>query len=137
VISMFDDAPNPTQVQFLEPSESTGDSRLPLVLIHDGGGTTFNYFILGSLYRDVWAIHDPLFQDGTLWEGGIDAMARHYIDLMRKEGIEGPILLGGKCSEFIFRWLSRKDKRNLLKEAEVGTNTLVVSRLVIWWLRGA
>lgn len=64
IMKMFLDAPNPTQVQFKPPSK-TANSPPPLVLIHDGGGITFSYFILGSLHRDVRAIHNPQHGDGT------------------------------------------------------------------------
>lgn len=91
---MFVDGPNPTQVQFTPPHKRVNPPP-PLVLIHDGGGTTFSYFILGDLHREVWAIHDPRHWNSTPWEGGIDEMAHHYIDLMQAEGISGTILLGG------------------------------------------
>jgi hypothetical protein len=84
---------NPHQVQFLSHTEQR--RRTPLVLIHDGGGTTFSYFILGNLHRDVWAIHNPKFFTAELWEGGMDEMARHYISLLQKAGISGTIFLGG------------------------------------------
>lgn len=51
--------------------------------------------MLGSLHRDVWAVHNPRFWSGEPWEGGVDEMARHYIDLVRAAGIQGTILLGG------------------------------------------
>lgn len=85
---------NPLRVQ----SAPAGQFRksTPLVLIHDGGGTTFGYFCLGSLYRDVWAVHNPHFFTAQPWEGGMDEMARHYIDLIEAAGITGQILLGGR-----------------------------------------
>ncbi|KAH6613208.1 Alpha/Beta hydrolase protein [Boeremia exigua] len=67
----------------------------PLVLIHDSSGTTFSYFRLGSLNRDVWAIHDPHFDEGTPWKGGFGEIAEHYIKLIETAGIRGSILLGG------------------------------------------
>lgn len=94
---MFPGGPNPNQVQFVPPTKSL-NPPLPLVLIHDGGGTTFSYFLLGSLDRDVWAIHNPKFFEGEAWEGGMDEMAAKYIDLLVDEGITGPIMLGGKLA---------------------------------------
>lgn len=85
---------NPLQVQYL-PRNRQARSTTPLVLIHDGGGTTFGYFMLGALNRDVWAIHNPNFFTTEPWEGGMDEMARHYIGLLVKAGISGTILLGG------------------------------------------
>ncbi|KAH7042809.1 Alpha/Beta hydrolase protein [Macrophomina phaseolina] len=84
---------NPAQVQFAPRFQQKPST--PLVLIHDGGGTTFSYFTLGSLRRSVWAIHNPNFFTAEQWEGGMDEMARHYIGLMYDAGISGTILLGG------------------------------------------
>lgn len=89
---MWPGGPNPTRLQNATP----GNANLPLVLIHDGGGTTFAYFFLGDLKRDVWAIHDPNYWEGKPWAGGMDEMAKHYIILMRNAGIRGKILLGGE-----------------------------------------
>ena len=91
---MILDAPNPTQVQFT-PSSKRANPPLPLVLIHDGGGTTFSYFMLGNLRREVWAIHNPRHWTAEPWQGGISEMAAEYIDLIHAAGIRGPILLGG------------------------------------------
>ncbi|KAK8040746.1 secondary metabolism biosynthetic enzyme [Apiospora phragmitis] len=85
---------NPVKVQS-QALKGSHPARTPLVLIHDGGGTTFGYWLLGHLQRDVWALHNPHFWSGQPWEGGIDAMARHYIGLIFDAGIRGPILLGG------------------------------------------
>lgn len=92
---MYPGAPNPTQVQFMPPAKAA-NPPLPLVLIHDSGGTTFSYFLLGSLSRDVWAIHNPKYFDGLRWEGGMDEMARKYLEYIGSEGLSGPIILGGK-----------------------------------------
>ncbi|PNY24615.1 Uncharacterized protein TCAP_05446 [Tolypocladium capitatum] len=89
---MFPDSPNPTRVQDVPPG---ADPPMPLILIHDAGGTTFSYFLLGSLHRDVWAIHNPKYLDAEPWEGGMDEMARHYVDLIVEAGISGTVLLGG------------------------------------------
>lgn len=86
---------NPVLVQTAPPRQY-GYLR-PLVLIHDGGGTVFGYFGLGSLGRKVWAIHNPRFATAEPWEGGIEEMADHYIKLMERAGIRGSILLGGMC----------------------------------------
>ncbi|OTA03522.1 lipase/esterase [Trichoderma parareesei] len=91
---MYEDGPNPTKVQ-ITPAYKRANPPPPLVLIHDGGGTTFGYFMLGNLYREVWAIHNPHFFDGGAFEGGIDEMARLYIQYMKDTGIKGNILLGG------------------------------------------
>ncbi|RYP90231.1 hypothetical protein DL770_003652 [Monosporascus sp. CRB-9-2] len=91
---MFPGGPNPVQVQFVQPHHQANPPS-PLVLVHDGGGSIFSYFILGDLNRDVWAIYNPKYFDGEAWEGGMDEMARHYIDLIVSAGIRGDIMLGG------------------------------------------
>ncbi|KAG8410084.1 hypothetical protein J3458_019152 [Metarhizium acridum] len=90
---MFPGGPNPTQVQFVPPGKAH-NSPLPLVLIHDGGGTTFSYFVLGSLARDVWAVHNPNYFEGLPWEGGMDEMAKKYLDFIAGD-LVGPVMLGG------------------------------------------
>lgn len=93
---MYEGGPNPIKVQ-ISPAYKRANPSPPLVLIHDGGGTTFGYFMLGNLYRDVWAIHNPHFFDGGAFEGGLDEMAQLYIGFMNDAGIKGNILLGGTC----------------------------------------
>lgn len=83
---------NPTQIQSAPLNKP---SKTPLVLIHDGGGTVFSYHLLGSLDRDVWAIHNPHFESGEPWAGGMDEMAQHYIQLLKDARISGGIFLGG------------------------------------------
>ncbi|EGS17514.1 uncharacterized protein CTHT_0068440 [Thermochaetoides thermophila DSM 1495] len=51
----------------------------PLVLVHDGGGTTFCYHFLGYLGRPVYGIDNPHYDSGKAWEGGIPEMAREYL----------------------------------------------------------
>lgn len=85
---------NPTQVQWAPDGQYP--HKTPLVLIHDGGGTTFSYHLIGSLDRDVYAIHNPHFHTAEPWAGGMDEMARHYIQLLKNARISGNIYLGGK-----------------------------------------
>lgn len=91
---MFENGPNPAKLQVLPPHKRF-TAPAPLVLFHDGGGTTFSYFILGNLNREVYAIHNPNYFSGQPFKGGMNAMARHYIDLMTKAGISGQVILGG------------------------------------------
>lgn len=81
--------------------------RLPVFLIHDGGGTTFAYHCLDPLHRLVYGIHNPYFYDGGRFAGGLPAMGRLYAkhvretvaqaDLAAPRGPDGRanILLGG------------------------------------------
>jgi len=93
-----DDIPDTISEVQDAPSSRTS---LPLVLIHDGGGTVFNYWTLGPLHRQMFAISDPAFDSGAEWkgwDGGLKQMAELYCNMIRKEIGEGKILLGGKCS---------------------------------------
>lgn len=80
---------NPTQLQL-----ASGDA-IPLFLIHDGGGTIIQYFMLGNLNRNAYGIHDPKFECENNWEGGMVEMAQEYIKLIRAIRGAGPIFLGG------------------------------------------
>ncbi|KAI8635618.1 Alpha/Beta hydrolase protein [Xylariaceae sp. FL1651] len=66
-----------------------------LVLIHDGGGTTINYYFLGDLDRHVWGISNEKLVDVNAWPGGINQMARTYVDLIQSELPRGPLIFGG------------------------------------------
>ncbi len=71
-------------------------SELPsLVLIHDGGGTTVNYYYMGDLERNVWGISNEKLVDDAAWPGGINQMARTYVDLILPELPRGPLIFGG------------------------------------------
>lgn len=76
-------------------AQGTSPSAVPLVLIHDGGGTVSSYRALGPLDCDIYAISDPKFEDGLSWEGGISEMARTYLGLIRETIPSREILLGG------------------------------------------
>ncbi|KAF2462702.1 alpha/beta-hydrolase [Lindgomyces ingoldianus] len=80
---------NPIQLQ------NAPGNAAPLFLIHDGGGTIFNYFMLGDLGRSVYGIHDPKFESDDGWAGGIAEMAQEYITFIRTVRKKGPIVLGG------------------------------------------
>lgn len=82
---------NPMLIQPAPP----GFRRPPLVLIHDGGGSVFNYFLLKSLGRAVYGIYNPRTGDGEQWPGGITEMAREYCQMILRAVPEGEILIGG------------------------------------------
>lgn len=87
-------ARNPSLIQHAAAWESS----VPLILIHDGGGSTFSYYLLPSLQRTVYAIHNPRLFSGRPWAGGIPAMARAYLDLIRMALPSGKVFLGGKSN---------------------------------------
>lgn len=80
---MFDTNPTLIQPPALPLPANSRTSRTPLFLIHDGGGTTFDYFFLGDLRRTTYGIHNPNFSTGVPWDGGIPQLASLYIVFIR------------------------------------------------------
>ncbi len=77
-----------------------GKPLAPLVLVHDGGGTTFSYHCLEPIHRPVYGIHNVHLHRGGWWEGGIPEIAGHYVGLLRRVMPRGgDILLGGMCDD--------------------------------------
>ena len=77
-------------------SPQSGQEPLPLLLIHDGGGTTAGFWALGDLHREVWVLHNPRFWSGAPWNGRVEEMVTCYVDLLRKSNLRGRrILIGG------------------------------------------
>lgn len=83
-------------------------SKIPVFLIHDGGGTTFAYHCMEPLRRYVYGIHNPHYHTSTRFEGGLSEMGRLYTSWIketvskrdfpaRRRNIDGgvDILLGG------------------------------------------
>jgi hypothetical protein len=69
----------------------------PLILLHDGGGTTFSYHCLYPIGRTLYGIHNTKLDEGGFWESGISGMAASYIELMETVLPDGgEILLGGE-----------------------------------------
>lgn len=74
-------------------------TNTPLILIHDGGGTIFEYCMLGSLHRRTHAIANPYFDDGgSPPAGGLQQLAQEYVEAIEATIKEGPILVGGTTS---------------------------------------
>jgi hypothetical protein len=71
-------------------------SHIPLILIHDGGGTIFEYYMLGPLYRRTYGIPNPYFHDGgSPPAGGVPQLAKEYAEAIQATIRNGPILIGG------------------------------------------
>jgi len=85
---------NPVQIQSPIPG-APGRHAIPLVLIHDGGGTIFSYYFLDDVTRPMYAISDPRFNTGEKWEGGVAEMAHHYAHLIKTVVPRGQVILGG------------------------------------------
>ncbi|KAK0636371.1 Alpha/Beta hydrolase protein [Bombardia bombarda] len=90
-MTMFDE--NPCVIQDQPATPWLG--KTPLVLIHDGGGTVFSYHLIGPLKRRVFGISNPCYTTGSTWDGGINQMANHYYDLIKKIIPFGKVILGG------------------------------------------
>ncbi len=71
------------------------DNSTPLILIHDGGGTIFSYYLLDSVERPLYGIFNPYFYSGESWKGGIPEMASYYVGLIKKVIPKGPVIIGG------------------------------------------
>ena len=78
----------------VDVSEPANGSRVPLVLIHDGGGTTFQYHMLGTLGRHSYAVANPYFNDGAEPPGGIRHLAEEYAAAI-EDTLKGPVIIGG------------------------------------------
>lgn len=83
----------PSLVTIQDDADDTGE--VPLVLIHDGGGTILSYHGLEALRRPVFAIPDVTFGTSQSWQS-IAEMAAAYCQVIEEKFIAGPILLGGK-----------------------------------------
>lgn len=77
---------NPELIQDVDlPLDGTKPhARIPLFLIHDGGGTTFAYHCLDSLGRPSYGIFNPRFHSGGSFEGGVRGMGRLYAVMIRQ-----------------------------------------------------
>ena len=94
---------NPDQIQYFPPDLGLGTpAPAPLVLIHDGGGTTFQYYMLDLLGREMYGVSNPHFESGKKWNS-IREMGETYAGFIRSAIPSGKILLGG---ENLFRLLS-------------------------------
>ncbi|KAI1171617.1 Alpha/Beta hydrolase protein [Nemania sp. FL0916] len=92
----------------------------PLVLLHDGGGTTFSYHCLYPIGRTVYGIHNARLDEGGYWETGISGMAAHYVKLIESVlPAGGEILLGGELLLHSDAGGHSKISHNLLNHAEL------------------
>ncbi|OJD13956.1 hypothetical protein AJ78_05643 [Emergomyces pasteurianus Ep9510] len=82
-------------IHLIQPAPPGLETAVPLVLIHDGGGTTVSYCYLDFLDRAVYGIQNPRLYSGQPWAHGLPEMARVYADLILSVVPSGPLLLGG------------------------------------------
>jgi hypothetical protein len=83
---------NPALIQKGDPS------RTPLFLLHDAGGTVFNYYKLENVGRPVYAIYNPWFRSETRWDKGSMGFVNEYIKMIQSVVSSGEILVGGSLS---------------------------------------
>jgi hypothetical protein len=84
---------NGTNPTLIEVGPVKGD-RAPLVLLHDSGGTIFQYFSFGPLKRAVYGIDNSHILTREPWES-LPAMAKEYAALIKTVIPNGKLLLGG------------------------------------------
>jgi hypothetical protein len=87
----------------------TAETTLPLILLHDGGGTIFQYFFLGPLNRETYAIASPYFESENRPNRGISQLAAEYIQAIRRETQHKSFIIGGlfrPLTPFIFAVLT-------------------------------
>ena len=77
-----------------EPEQGLS-STTPLVLIHDGSGTIFHYYMLGPLNRTVYGVAYPYFDDQTMPPGGLHQLATEYAEAIRETIGKGSVIVGG------------------------------------------
>lgn len=85
----------------LRRATAPGPEPRSLFLIHDGDGEVLLYRNLASRIPEDLAVFGlmPKREAGVaLAHGNIEAMARHYVELIRAEQPEGPYALGGMCA---------------------------------------
>ncbi|PLB44498.1 thioesterase domain-containing protein [Aspergillus steynii IBT 23096] len=75
---------NPELIQDLEWHRDGTKPRVPLFLIHDGGGTTFSYHCLDPLRRPTYGLFNPRYHSGGSFEGGVRGMGRLYAVMIKQ-----------------------------------------------------
>jgi thioesterase domain-containing protein len=86
----------PAELVEISKTRNLPKSSVPLVLIHDGGGTIYQYHLLGPLNRDVYGIANPYFDSGIKAAGGIPELAMDYAEAIRRSVGSGPVIIGGE-----------------------------------------
>lgn len=83
------------ELQEIYEAEPGDEPLTPLVLIHDGGGTIFQYYMLNYVGRRTFGIANPYFESGRHPEDGILGLARQYVKAVQHTVGKGPVILGG------------------------------------------
>lgn len=72
--------------------------RVPIFLIHDGGGTTYAYYCLDPIGRPIYGVFNPHYHTGKKFEGGVPGMGRLYASMIKKTCAE-PDFLGKRKAD--------------------------------------
>ncbi|KAM0283297.1 hypothetical protein ACHAQH_002594 [Verticillium albo-atrum] len=91
-----------SQCEVVQYPQHASPGTTPLILIHDGGGTSFAYHCLDPLRRPVYAIANPHFHSGAPWPGGIREMAETYVTMVRRTVDSDEFPDGGAARARIF-----------------------------------
>lgn len=87
----------------IDVPDGEGADCTPLVLIHDGSGMTFQYYMLQIQDRPVYAITNPYFSDGSTPEGGVTQLALEYIKAIDADLGDVEIIVGGTSAHVSMR----------------------------------
>ena len=79
----------------IDEPEQGSSSTTPLVLIHDGSGTIFHYYMLGPLNRTVYGVAYPYFDDQAIPPGDLHQLAKEYAQAIRETIGKGSVIVGG------------------------------------------
>ncbi|SPO38558.1 uncharacterized protein PSFLO_04036 [Pseudozyma flocculosa] len=66
-----------------------------MFLAPDGSGSAAVYTTLPMLGRKVWGLNSPFYRNSLAWTGGMDQLARYYLDSIKLVQPKGPYILGG------------------------------------------
>lgn len=85
------------KLEEIDITRNNSGSSVPLILIHDGGGTIFQYYTLGPLSRDVYGIANPYFSSGDGDAVSITDLASKYAEVIQKSFGSSSVIVGGEC----------------------------------------
>ncbi|KAN0063264.1 polyketide beta-ketoacyl-synthase [Thecaphora frezii] len=73
-----------------------GSDHLPaMFLAPEGSGSAAVYTTLPKLGRKVWGLNSPFYKNSAAWTGGMDQLAKYYLESMKMVQPKGPYILGG------------------------------------------
>lgn len=72
-------------------------NNAPLILVHAGSGTAWDYKALRPYFLDrpIYGINNPYFGQAERAFKSVEEMAYYYLQLIRKRGLVEPFYLGG------------------------------------------